>query len=795
MSAPFASAGLPFDLPQSCRRPSRPSRRRPAAKARVVEQWPLEQKINVVLFAGMGGACQGLEDAGLPVHVAVNHDEIAIAAHRALNPHTRHLQADIYEVDPIEATGGRPVGNLWGSPDCRDHSIAKGGAPRSPRVRSMPWQMCRWIGVLRKHGLGPDTAYLENVREIRGWAPLIAKRCPATGRVVKLDGTVAAKGERVPREQQHLVRDKRQIDRGGRGRTYKAWVKHVRRLGARYEDRDLDCSEYGVPTSRKRLFGVARFDGLPIVWPQKAHGHRKSAAVLAGKLLPAAPAASIIDWSLKIPSIFDRDKDLAPNTQKRIAVGMRRFVLETPEPFLVHLTHHGSRPAMDLADAAATFTGAHRGEIALAVPAIVPTTHTGPDRVHDGAGSVPALTAGVKGGELAISAAHLMRYHGERRPGEVRGEDMRDGVPTSTTENRFAVVAAHLSEFRSHSVGHEATDPAPSATAQDHHAVIAASLIQTGYGERQGQAPRALDIEDSIGTQVAGGEKHAVIAAHLTEFRQGHVGRDMRDSTQTITSNGHQENRQGGAIPIGVVGAEVVPAAAWMLQNNYLEPGHSPSDPTATLVQKVGPVSLAAAYLAHLRGTGTALPAAGSLPAQTAGGDRGGAHIGVTAAYLGKYYGQEGQGQAAGVPLDTLSTNDRFGVTGADLASPPLTPAQVVRAREVAEFLRKHGVWSGGEFVTVGDRWIVVDIGMRMLKPHEAAAAHELRLPEQIEIVKRVKGVPVRGVDGRPVMIKRPLTKTEAMRLVGNSVPKRMAMLLAQCNSARALSVPMQAAE
>lgn len=125
-------------------------------------QWPLDTTINVVLFAGMGGACQGLEDAGFPVHVAVNHDEIAIAAHKALNPHTRHLHADIYEVCPLEATQGKIVNILWMSPDCRDHSVAKGGAPRSKRVRSMPWQGCRWVGVLRKHGRGPSVIYLEN---------------------------------------------------------------------------------------------------------------------------------------------------------------------------------------------------------------------------------------------------------------------------------------------------------------------------------------------------------------------------------------------------------------------------------------------------------------------------------------------------------------------------------------------------------------------------------------------------------------------------------------------------------
>src|SRR5579859_534227 len=115
-----SSNALLFDnLPRLERRLTAPPRSRPRIKTsdEGCHPWPLQHGINVVLFAGMGGACQGIERTGSPVHVAVNHDRIAIAAHKALNPHTRHIQADIYEVCPLEATGGRYVAGLWASPD------------------------------------------------------------------------------------------------------------------------------------------------------------------------------------------------------------------------------------------------------------------------------------------------------------------------------------------------------------------------------------------------------------------------------------------------------------------------------------------------------------------------------------------------------------------------------------------------------------------------------------------------------------------------------------------------------
>lgn len=542
--------------------------RKQARRAAASAQWPLDAGITVVLFAGLGGACSGLEAAGCPVQVANNHDDVALAAHKALHPHTHHVRGDIFDVDPVKATSGRRVRVLWASPDCRDHSVAKGGAPRSARVRSLPWQVCRWVGKTR-----PEVVMMENVREIRGWGPLVAKRDPASGRVLKLDGTVAARGEHVPLAQQQLVRDPRRA-----GRSFRRFVQHLRDLGGEYDDRDLCAADYGVPTTRRRWFAVVRFDGGQIHWPVRTHAPRDKARALG--LRPWVGAAEIIDWSTPCTSIFDRARPLAPATMRRIAEGFRRYVLQSPRPFIVPVCHSG-----------------------------------GGARAHDGWEPLPTLTT-ARGGELAL---------------------------------------------------------------------VAPLLVQTGYGEAPGQAPRCLDIHQPLGTVVAGGSKHALVAA-------------------------------------------------WMVQHNLGAVGHEAGEPVSTLTTAGSQQQLGVAYLAHFRGNCNALPASGPVPTLTAGGG----HVALVAAFLQQYYSQGSTSQDAGDPLATVTT------------------------------LARHAL------VTVmidGRSYAVVDIGMRMLTPDEAARAHELQLPSRITV-----GGVTRG-----------LTKREAMRLIGNSVPQRLPMLLAQANVTHAL--------
>ena len=183
---------------------------------------PLEAGLIVDLFAGAGGMSDALEEAfGRPADIAVNHNDNALSMHRTNHPFTRHLNGDAREVDPIGATQGRRVAHLHLSPDCTHHSQAKGGQPRDRKIRALAWVGVRWCGQVR-----PTTFSLENVKQFRQWGPLIAKRDPGTGRVVKLDGSVAGPGERVPLRQQHLIPDPKR-----EGVHYRQFLSILRGMG------------------------------------------------------------------------------------------------------------------------------------------------------------------------------------------------------------------------------------------------------------------------------------------------------------------------------------------------------------------------------------------------------------------------------------------------------------------------------------------------------------------------------------------------------------------------------------
>ncbi len=104
----------------------------------------LPDEINVDNFAGGGGASTGIEAAGLPVHIAINHDREAVAMHAANHPHTHHYCEDVWQIDPAHVTQGRRVGLAWFSPDCKHFSKAKGGKPltKTAQVRMCGNSVC-----------------------------------------------------------------------------------------------------------------------------------------------------------------------------------------------------------------------------------------------------------------------------------------------------------------------------------------------------------------------------------------------------------------------------------------------------------------------------------------------------------------------------------------------------------------------------------------------------------------------------------------------------------------------------
>lgn len=246
----------------------------------------------VDLFAGAGGASLGIRNAlGRDPDVAVNHDLAAVTVHAANHPGTRHLRGDVWHADPRVVCAGAPVDLLWASPTCTFFSKAKGGPlcrKTASKIRALAWVVTRWARTVR-----PSVIILENVEAFAHWGPLLpsGKPCPAR-----------------------------------KGVTFRRWVKALRDEGYAVEWRELRACDYGAPTTRKRLFVIARCDGQPIVWPAPTHG--------AGRL-PYRTASECIDWSIPVPSIFGRAKPLRPATLRRVASGVRRFVLESERPFVV----------------------------------------------------------------------------------------------------------------------------------------------------------------------------------------------------------------------------------------------------------------------------------------------------------------------------------------------------------------------------------------------------------------------------------------------------------------------------
>lgn len=566
------------------------------------------------LFAGGGGASTGLERAlGRPVDIAINHDRMALALHAANHPLTRHLCEDMWQVDPVQVCGGLPVDVLWASPDCKDHSNAKGGRPRSTRVRGLAWMVVRWMRAVR-----PRLVMLENVPEFRDWGPL-------------LDG---------------------RRDPSRKGRIFNIWIERIRQLGYNVEWRLLSACDYGVPTTRKRLFLVARCDGRPIRWPEPTHG--------PGLAQPWRVAADIIDWSIPCPSIFlSREqarrlgvrRPLAENTLRRIAAGVRKYVLEAANPFIVS-------------------------------------------------------------------------YYGPKGE-DFRGSGLDEPLRTQTCENRHALVTPYIIKanhaykyFR----GNTVEELLRTVTANEPGFALAAPvLVQTGYGERPGQKPRALNLQEPLGTVVAGGGKHALVAAFLAQHNGGPRNKDLAGRAadaplSTVTGTGSQQ---------GVV-------AAHCIRHFGRSIGHEADAPAAAITAGGGGhTGIVTSHLTKFYGTAIGADMRQPLPTVTGGGNHAGGHAAEVRAFLVKYYGTGGQWGGCDEPLHTIVGKARLGL------------------------------------VTVhGETWAIDDIGLRMLTPRELYRAQGF--PDDYEISYVADGVR--------------LTKAQQIEKCGNSVCPGLAEVLTGAN-------------
>jgi DNA (cytosine-5)-methyltransferase 1 len=542
-------------------------------KAKTRTQTNLFDELIVDNFAGGGGASVGMELAtGRPVDIAINHDPAAVLMHRANHPYTRHYREDVWKVNPREVCNGHPVALAWFSPDCKHFSKAKGGKPRSKKIRGLAWVAVKWAATVH-----PRVIMLENVEEFQTWGPLDKDGKPVKSQI---------------------------------GRTFRCFIHALQYQGYTLEYRVLHACDYGAPTIRKRFFLIARSDGRPIVWPEPTHGDPESEAVKLGKLKPWRPAAEIINWSLPCPSIFDSTAEikaqyqvhavrpLAENTMKRVARGIDKFVLKNPQPFIVQCNHGGESFRGQQAGAPLqTVTGKHGYGVATPVLAVNTMNNTGtaPDEplktVTTGGHHMlvtPYMTAigqtgfsedrsygtnepvrtivskqeqclivpelvGVGGragqsrprgvneptatvtakADVAVIAPSLIQYHSETQDGEVRGQPVNEQLRTVDASNRFAVTEAFLSKYYAggyHGSGNVPTDPLNTITAADHNAVVTSQLVQfNNHCENQTEA-------EPLNTIPAQGCHFAESRAFLTKYYGKGEGQRISDPLATITA-------------------------------------------------------------------------------------------------------------------------------------------------------------------------------------------------------------------------------------------------------------------
>lgn len=522
-------------------------------------------EIDGVLFCGGGGADTGIEQAtGTPVDFAINHDSEAIGMHAVNHPQTVHFKEDVFAVHPLVATRGRPVRILWASPDCTHFSIAKGGKPVEKKIRSLAWVVVKYAKTVR-----PRIIYVENVKEFQTWCPLGSDNRP---------------------------------DKSRSGETFNKWVNELKKLGYQVEWRVLSACDFGAPTSRKRLFLIARCDGQPIVWPEPTHGDPKNPETKKNKLKPWRTAAEIIDWTIPCPSIFERKKPLSENTLRRIAKGIQKFVINNPKPFIVQVNHTGDN---------------------------------------------------------------------------CRGQSVDDPITTVTGKNGYAVVSP--------------------------------TLINVGYGDKDGKRVPGLDVP--LGTITAGGKKHALVSAFLARQYGQSVGTAADTPLGTITRIDH---------------SQIVTA---FLAKHYTGATGSEMDKPVDTITAIDHNSLVTSHLVKMRGSNVGQSV--EEPLQTISAQ--GTHFAEVRALLVKYYGNEKDGQPLNEPLDTIPTKDRFALITVYIA---------------------------------GEPYVIVDIGLRMLQPHELFAA---------------QGFPAnyiynRQADGTPI------TKTAQVAKCGNAVCPPVAKAIVDAN-------------
>ncbi|EMB2526504.1 DNA cytosine methyltransferase [Klebsiella pneumoniae] len=337
-----------------------------------------------------------------------------------------------------------------------------------------------------------------------------------------------------------------------------------------------------------------------------------------------------------------------------------------------------------------------------------------------------------------------------------RGQSLADPLQTITKTHGYAIAVPHLTKFRTGATGQPVTDPVPTVTAGtskrpggNGHALgiveaeLAPFLAGNGGSEYQAK-PRPIDKPAHT---ILKESRACVVAPVIARQFGASVGHRADVPSATITAGGGGKSQLVSAFLAKHYGG------------NYTGPGVGLDEPT----HSVTTVDHHAVVAAHLMVNNTGHPGGSAdSPAHTV---TTGNHHAVVASHLVKLRGTCRDGQRTDEPMPTITAGGQH--VGEVKTTLAIEDYDEERAQQVLAFLQQYcGEDSTGLVDIGGVTYRIVDIGMRMLQPHELYRAQGF--PEWYIIDRDYRGVKY--------------AKDKQVARCGNAVPPPFAEALVRAN-------------
>ena len=309
-----------------------------------------------------------------------------------------------------------------------------------------------------------------------------------------------------------------------------------------------------------------------------------SPEVKAGLLKPYVGAYTQLDFSLPCPSIFDSTEEikekygiravrpLAKKTMDRIARGIKKFILDNPEPFLIQCNHGGERKPGDIRQPMPTITGKHG--FGVVEPKLAPIIDKAYGGNYSGAGSrvndpidtittvdhnrlveatlapcimcnnennvgkdirspLPTITTGNRN---FVAAPILIQYHSETMQNETRGQGMKDPLMTVDGSNRYGLVTSFISKFYKSGTGQDIREPLHTVTTSPGHFGEVRAFLTKYYGAGTGQ-----DIKAPLDT-ITAQDRFGLVTIYGTEYQIVDIGLRMLEPKELYGCQGFPDD-------------------------------------------------------------------------------------------------------------------------------------------------------------------------------------------------------------------------------------------------------------